>query len=51
MNAFKASAFNLETNTKLAQAKEYFEKLFNGTSGGSGQGFYFSYHADLSISQ
>jgi len=38
----------LEGNSKMANQVEYFTKLFNGS--GFGTGFYFSYHADLTLS-
>ena len=51
MHGFDSSSVNnLEMNPKLKKAKEDFEKLFNGNTG-QGTGFYFSYNADLSISQ
>ena len=51
MHCFNSSAANLEMNYKLSRAKEDFEKLFNiGSQSTQGTGFYFSYHADLSIS-
>ena len=40
---------NLESNPKLAMQVEYFERLFNRKEEQT-QGFYFSYHADLSMS-
>lgn len=51
MHCFNSSAANLETNLKLSKAKEDFERLFNiGSHSTQGTGFYFSYHADLSVS-
>jgi len=38
----------IEANQKVASQVENFAKLFNGS--GSGTGFYFSYHADLTLS-
>ena len=39
---------NLEANPRLSILYESFLKLFNGN--GIGSGFYFSYHADLTMS-
>ena len=36
---------NLDANPRIATQVENFQKLFNG-----GTGFYFSYHADLTLS-
>ena len=42
---------NIEENTALKQAVDQFQKLFNASKEGMGTGFYFSYNADLSVSQ
>jgi len=47
LNPFKNISF--EADPRLAAQVEQFAKLFNGNEG-TGAGFYFSYHADLSIS-